>query len=92
MGFRQKVRQKARCSRSQVNNFARLRQIDDKAWSEIVTGTNDELREQLKGAVTENVTGVTFTFSEFLLRNIIPLTADAGGGPRGGRRDGRRRT
>ena len=92
MGFRQTVRQKARCSRGQISNFSRLRQIDDEVWSKIATAINGELRDQLKGGVAENATPVAFTFSEYLLRNIIPLTADAGGGPRGGRRDGRRQT
>lgn len=64
------------CSRSSIGRYAALRKIDDEAWSEIVTATNEELRNQLKGSVTENVTGVTFTFSEGLLRNIVPLTAD----------------
>jgi len=61
------------CSRGAVGQYARLESISSEAWSEVVTTTNQELRETLEGAVTENVTTVTFTFSQGLLRNIVNL-------------------
>lgn len=72
----QEVAESEGCSRSSIGRYSALQQIGDEAWSEIVTVTNNELRDQLEGAVTRDVTAVTFTFSERLLRNILPLEPD----------------
>ena len=60
--------------RGEVAKLAMLRKIDPKAWAMIVpvarsSGTNDA-----EGAGTQNVPDGTF--SENLLRSILPLTAD----------------
>lgn len=60
-------------SRTSVANYAALQSIDPDAWK-IVTASQGIVTSAEDDAVTEIVTGVTFT--EGLLRNILDLTAD----------------
>jgi len=60
-------------SRSQVAQYSRLQKISGEAW-EIVTACMDEQVLQQEGLVTESVTAVTF--SQGLLREIVPLTPE----------------
>jgi hypothetical protein len=63
-------------SRSQVGQYARLQDIDKQAWQMIVTTFDDDRHKPGDEAVTDDVTPVTSPFTEFLLREIISLTAD----------------
>jgi hypothetical protein len=60
-------------SRTNVANFARLQDIDPKAWEIVTTAVRDGLSRE-PGDVTDGVTAVTF--SENLLRVLPPLLPD----------------
>lgn len=60
-------------SRGRVGQFSMLSDIAPEAWGVVVTTIRGTVTMQAEGAVTESVTGVTFT--ENLLRDITALNA-----------------
>lgn len=61
-------------SREKVAQYAALKKIKDPVWQKIVTTFEDDGNSNDKDLVTPNVTTVTFT--ERLLRDILPLTLE----------------
>ena len=70
----QKIAEMMAWGRTQVANYIALKNIDEGAWKIIVTTFENALAPSQESAVTPIVTGVTFT--ENLLRDILPLTPE----------------
>jgi hypothetical protein len=62
--------------RSQVAQYSRLSEIDRTAWQMIVTTFEGSRNNGEGDPVTDHVTAVASPFTEYLLRDIVPLTHD----------------